>query len=276
MTTYDPDIEEIEVALLLEGMFRRYGVDFRDYATASIKRRIREQVRAERLSTISALQERVLHDRAALERLLLALSVHVTSMFRDPSFFLTFRRKVVPLLRTYPTVRIWHAGCSTGEEVYSMAILLKEEDLYDRARIYATDISRDVLRRARDGIFPLAAMQEYTREYQRAGGTRQFSDYYTAGYDSVAFHDSLKENLLFSEHNLVTDSSFNEFNVVLCRNVMIYFNKSLQARVHDLIYESLAMFGVLGLGDKETIRFSPHEIAYDEIGGRDRLYRKVR
>lgn len=269
-------VEETEVALLLEGMYRVYGADFRDYATASIKRRIREQVRAERLATISALQERVLHDRAALERLLLALSVHVTSMFRDPSFFLTFRHKVVPLLRTYPTVRIWHAGCSTGEEVYSMAILLKEEDLYDRARIYATDISRDVLRRAKDGIFPLAAMQEYTRDYQRAGGTRQFSDYYTAGYDSVAFHDNLKENLLFSEHNLVTDSSFNEFNVVLCRNVMIYFNKSLQARVHDLIYESLAMFGVLGLGDKETIRFSPHEIAYDEIDGRDRLYRKVR
>lgn len=272
----DEQLEDIEVALLLDGMFRYYGVDFREYSQASIKRRIREQMQNEGVATVSALQERVLHDRAALDRLLLALSIHVTAMFRDPSFYLTFRTKVVPLLRTYPSVRVWCAGCSTGEEVYSLAILLQEEDLYQRSLIYATDISRDVLRRAKDGIFPLSAMQEYTANYQRAGGKRQFSDYYTAGYDHVAFHPNLKNNLVFSEHNLVTDSSFNEFHVIFCRNVMIYFNKQLQARVHNLIYESLTMFGVFGLGNKETIKFTPCEDFYEELDEQDRLYRKVR
>jgi len=269
-------LEDIEVALLLDGMYRYWGVDFRDYSPASIKRRIREQVTNENLPTISALQDRVLHDRAALERLLLSLSIHVTSMFRDPTFYLTFRRKVVPLLRTYPSVRVWCAGCATGEEVYSLAILLQEEGLLERARIYATDISRDVLRKAKDGIFPLSAMQEYTANYQRAGGTRQFSDYYTAQYDAAAFHEKLKTNLVFSEHNLVTDSSFNDFQVVLCRNVMIYFNKQLQARVHNLIYDSLTMFGVFGVGNKETIKFTSCEDFYEELDNHDRLYKKVR
>jgi chemotaxis protein methyltransferase CheR len=211
-----------------------------------------------------------------MERLLMRLSIHVTSMFRDPSFYLTFRERVVPLLRTYPSVRLWHAGCSTGEEVYSMAILLQEEGLYDRATLYATDISMDVLRRARDGIFPLAQMQEYTVNYLKAGCKRQFSDYYTAQYDNVIFHPSLKTNLVFSEHNLVTDGSFNEFHVVLCRNVMIYFNKTLQTRVHDLIYQSLAMFGIFGIGNKESLRFTPREDAYEQLDEHDRLYRKIK
>jgi len=269
-------LEDIEIALLLEGLYRYYGFDFRDYSPASLKRRILERMRAEKIKTVSAYQDCILHDAACMERLLAGLSVHVTSMFRDPSFYQTFRQKVVPHLRTYPTVRIWHAGCSTGEEVYSMAILLQEEALYRKCVIYATDISRDVLRAAREGIFPLASMQEYTANYMKAGGKHEFSDYYTAQYDSVIFHPSLKTNVVFAEHNLATDGSFNEFHVVLCRNVMIYFNKALQQRVHELIYESLSTFGVLGLGNKETLKTTPRETFYERLAGRDQLYRKVR
>ncbi|MCA1613011.1 MAG: protein-glutamate O-methyltransferase CheR [Acidobacteria bacterium] len=269
-------LEDIEIALLLEGLYRYYGFDFRDYSPASLKRRILERMRAERIESVSAYQARVLHDAACMERLLTGLSVHVTSMFRDPSFYRTFRQKVVPLLKTYPTVRVWHAGCSTGEEVYSMAILLQEEGLHRKCLIYATDISRDVLRRAREGIFPLSAMQEYTTNYVKAGGKHEFSDYYTADYDNVIFHPSLKANVVFAEHNLATDGSFNEFHVILCRNVMIYFNNALQERVHDLIHESLSLFGVLGLGNKETMKTTPREHFYEKLDPRDRLYRKVR
>ena len=269
------DLEDIEIGLLLEGLYRAYGFDFRDYSRASIKRRILELMRAENLGTVSAFQNRVLHDAACLDRFLLGLSVHATAMFRDPSFYLTFRKKVVPLLRTYPTVQIWVAGCSTGEEVYSLAILLQEENLYGRCRIYATDISQAVLRKARDGIFPLAAMREYTNNYHQAGGANEFSDYYTAQYDSVIFSSSLKSNVVFSEHNLATDGSFNEFQVILCRNVMIYFNKDLQTRVHNLLYDSLSMFGVFGLGNKESLKFTPRAAFYEHINDKDKLYRKV-
>jgi chemotaxis protein methyltransferase CheR len=273
----EPDgLEDIEIALLLEGLYRFYGFDFREYSQASLKRRILERMRAEGIATVSGFQERVLHDAACMERLLLGLSVHVTSMFRDPGFYLTFRKKVVPILKTYPTVRIWHAGCSTGEEVYSMAILLQEEGLYRRCLIYATDISHEVLRRAKDGIFPLAAMQEYTTNYVKAGGKHEFSDYYTAHYDNVIFHPSLKANVVFAEHNLATDGSFNEFHVILCRTVMIYFNKALQERVHNLIYESLTTLGVFGMGNKESLKFTPREQFYEKLDSRDKLYRKVR
>jgi chemotaxis protein methyltransferase CheR len=269
------ELEDIEIGLLLEGLYRAHGFDFRDYSRGSIKRRILELMRAENLQTVSAFQNRVLHDAAALERFLLGVSVHATSMFRDPSFYLTFRKQVVPLLRTYPTVQIWVAGCSTGEEVYSLAILLQEEELYPKCRIYATDISQAVLRKARDGIFPLAAMREYTANYHQAGGTHEFSDYYTAQYDSVIFSAGLKNNVVFSEHNLATDGSFNEFQVILCRNVMIYFNKDLQARVHNLLYDSLSVFGVFGLGNKESLKFTPRANFYEHLNERDKLYRKV-
>ena len=268
-------LDDVEIELLLEGVYRAYGFDFREYSRASLKRRILELMRSEKLGTVSAFQDRVLHDGACLDRLLLGLSVHATAMFRDPSFYFTFRRQVVPLLRTYPTVQIWIAGCSTGEEVYSLAILLQEERLYDKCRIYATDISRAVLRTARDGIFPMAAMREYTNNYHQAGGTHEFSDYYTAQYDNVIFSSSLKSNVVFSEHNLATDGSFNEFQVVLCRNVMIYFNKDLQARVHNLLYDSLSMFGVFGLGNKESLKFTPRADFYQHLNDRDKLYRKV-
>lgn len=269
------ELEDIEIGLLLEGVYRAHGFDFRDYSRASIKRRIMELMRIEKLDTVSAFQNKLLHDSSCLERFILGLSVHATAMFRDPTFYSTFRRKAVPLLRTYPTVQIWVAGCSTGEEVYSLAILLQEENLYEKCRIYATDISPVVLRRAREGIFPLSAMREYTNNYHKAGGQHEFSDYYTAHYDNVIFNPTLRHNVVFSEHNLATDGSFNEFQVIMCRNVMIYFNKELQARVHNLFYDSLSMFGVFGLGNKESLKFTPREAFYQNINYNDKLYRKV-
>jgi len=274
--TFKPDLERIEIELLLEGIFRHYGFDFRSYAYASIRRRLCKRIEEEGLASMSALQERVLHEPAMMEKLLLDLSINVTAMFRDPNFYITFRKHVVPLLRTYPFIRIWHAGCSTGEEVYSMAMLLREEGLYDRSRIYATDINEVVLQRAKAGIFPLERMQEYTDNYMRAGGSRSFSEYYTAKYGGALFDQSLTKNVVFSQHNLVTDRSFSEFNVVLCRNVLIYFDKTLQSKVHSLFYDSLAMFGVLVLGSKETLRFMAHEECYQQIAPPEKIFRKVR
>jgi chemotaxis protein methyltransferase CheR len=273
--TYARDLEKIEVDLLLEGIFRQYGFDFRSYAFSSLKRRLWKRITAEGLQSISGLQDRVLHDPAMMEKLLLDLSINVSAMYRDPTFYKAFREKVVPVLRTYPFVRLWHAGCSTGEEVYSMAILLEEEGLYDRARIYATDINEVVLQTAKSGIFPVEKMQEYTQNYLRAGGTRSFSDYYVAKYDAAIFSSALTRNVVFSQHNLVTDRSFAECNVILCRNVMIYFDRKLQDRVHSLFYESLVQFGFLGLGSKETLKFSKYEGCYEEIDARDKIYRRV-
>jgi chemotaxis protein methyltransferase CheR len=269
------DVDEIELGLLLEGVYRRYGFDFREYAPASLRRRVWRRVHAEGLTTLSALQDKLLHDPACMERLLLDLSISVTAMFRDPSFYVAFREKVVPLLRTYPFTRIWIAGCSTGEEVYSLAILLHEEGVAERARLYATDINESVLDRARAGVFPLDKMREYTQNYIRAGGQRAFSEYYLAKYDGAQFQRSLVDNVVFAQHNLVSDRSFNEFNVILCRNVMIYFDRTLQDHVHRLFYESLVMFGVLGLGAKESIRFSPFDDRYEDIDANERLFKKV-
>jgi chemotaxis protein methyltransferase CheR len=269
------DLEEIELALLLEGVFRRYGFDFRQYAPASLRRRVWRRVHAEGLETIAGLTDRLLHEPASMERLLLDLSINVTAMFRDPSFYAAFRRKVVPLLRTYPFTRIWVAGCSTGEEVYSLAILLHEEGVYERTRIYATDINESVLERARAGVFPLDKMREYTHNYINAGGTRAFSEYYVAAYEGAQFQRPLIENVVFAQHNLVSDRSFNEFNVVLCRNVMIYFDRALQERVHALFHESLVHFGILGLGNRESINFSPFAEQYEELDPGEKLYRKI-
>jgi chemotaxis protein methyltransferase CheR len=270
------EIEDIEISLLLEGVYRRYGFDFREYAPASLRRRVWRRADAEGVETLSALQDLLLHDPACMERLLLDLSINVTSMFRDPTFYVAFRERVVPQLRTYPFTRIWVAGCSTGEEVYSLAIILQEEGLYDRARIYATDINETVLEQARAGVFPLDKMKEYTQNYLRAGGMRAFSEYYVAAYDGAQFQRSLVDNVVFAQHNLVSDRSFNEFNVIVCRNVMIYFDRALQNRVHGLFYESLAMFGVLGLGQKESIKFTVNEQCYEELDPQEKLYRKVR
>jgi chemotaxis protein methyltransferase CheR len=268
-------VEEIEFELLLEGIYRQWGFDFRNYAPSSLRRRVMNFMRSENIGSISALQDRVLHDQDWLNRFLYSLSVNVSAVFRDPGFYRTFRREVTPLLRTYPFVRIWLAGVSMGEEVYSLAILLKEEGLYDRCRIYATDINDAVLKKAKEGIYPLDLMQTYTSNYIKSGGDRDFSNYYTAAYDRAIFKSSLRENVVFAQHNLVGDASFNEFHVILCRNVMIYFNSELQANVHHLLYESLVMFGILGLGAKETLKFSPHERAYEEIDKTSKLFRRV-
>lgn len=274
--SYDPDLERVEIELLLEGVFRHYGFDFRSYAYASIRRRLWKRVEAEGLASISELQALVLHDSAAMDRLLLDLSISVTAMFRDPDFYRVFRQEVVPLLRTYPFIRIWHAGCSSGEEVYSAAIVLEEEGLLDRARIYATDINDRVLKQAKAGIFPLNRMQEYTENYINAGGERSFSEYYTAMYDGALFSPSLTRNTVFSQHNLVTDRSFSEFHMVFCRNVLIYFDRALQDRVHALFYDSLVMFGILALGSKESLRFSQYEDCYEMLHVKERIYRKAR
>jgi chemotaxis protein methyltransferase CheR len=275
LTRVSDDLERIEVQLLLEGIYQHYGFDFRGYAPGSLKRRLWRRAYAEKVTSMSALQDKVLHDPEVMERLLLDLSINVTSMFRDPTFFLAFRQKVVPLMRTYPFVRIWNAGCSTGEETYSLAILLKEEGLYDKTRIYATDINDKVLELARAGAFPLERMRDYTENYIRAGGSEEFSTYYTAEGETAYFDRSLREQIVFAQHNLVSDGPFNEFNVIVCRNVMIYFGKSLQDRVHQLFHDSLDHFGVLALGHKESIRFTRHEGLYEEIDGAEKLYRKV-
>ena len=275
-TMPDNTLEDIEIDLLLEGVFRHYGYDFRDYSPSSIRRRVAQTIRDEGARTISGLQEKVLHDPGCLDRLIHALSINVTSMFRDPEFYLAFRKRVVPLLRTYPFIRIWNAGCATGEEAYSIAILLKEEGLYDRCQIYATDFNKAALQKAQAGIFPLSTMKAYAVNYSQAGGAASFFSLYEVSNGSAILDPSLKQNIVFTQHNLVTDGAFNEFNVVLCRNVIIYFNKTLQDRVHKLLYDSLAMFGILGLGSKETIRFTSHQGCYEELEGNTRLYRKVK
>jgi chemotaxis protein methyltransferase CheR len=269
-------LEDVEIELLLEGVFRHYGYDFRDYAPSSIRRRLRHLMVGEGLPSISDLTEKVLHDPIWLDRLLAAFSINVSAMFRDPSFYRVFRDKLVPILRTYPFVRIWHAGCSTGEEVYSTAILLHETGLYDRCRIYATDINETVLRKARDGIFPLNAMKAYTANYIQSGGTGAFSEYYTAQYDNAIFRPWLKRNLVFAQHNLAMDTSFNELHLIVCRNVMIYFNRTLQSRVLDLFSASLVRLGFLCLGNKESLKGTNGEAAYEIVDADERIYRKVR
>jgi chemotaxis protein methyltransferase CheR len=269
------ELEQLEIELLLEAVYRRYGLDFRQYAQASLKRRLYRRLHAEGLTTLSQLQDRLLHDPPSMERLLVDLSINVTSMFRDPSFYVAFREKVVPALHTYAFTRVWCAGCSSGEEVYSLAIVLQEEGLYDRTRIYATDLNEHVLQTARDGVFPLERMKQYTHNYIRGGGKHDFSRYYTAAYDSVVFSRSLTENVVFAQHNLAMDRSFNEFNVILCRNVMIYFDKTLQDHVHELFYESLENFGILALGHKESIHFTRFADRYEPIDADERIYRKI-
>jgi chemotaxis protein methyltransferase CheR len=269
------ELERIEIDLLLEGIYRHYGIDFRGYALSSLKRRLAKRMHDEGVPTLSALQDKVLHDPAAMERVMVALSISVTAMFRDPTFYRAFREKVVPLLRTYPFIRLWNAGCATGEETLSLAIALEEEGVLDRTRIYATDFNAGVVDRARAGEFPLSRMQSYTENYLDAGGKCEFSRYYSADGGVARFTPSLFENVVFAKHNLVSDGSFNEFHGILCRNVLIYFGRTLQERVHELFHDSLVNFGVLGLGHKETIRFTPLEHCYEPIDAREKLYRRV-
>jgi chemotaxis protein methyltransferase CheR len=268
------DLENIELQLFLEAVYLHYGHDFRNYAMSSFRRRVLKFASDESLKTISGLQERILHDESCMERFLAAVSVHVTEMFRDPDFFLAFRKQVIPQLSEESFFKIWHAGCSSGEEVYSMAILLKEYELLKRCKIYATDISQAILEKAQTSIFSLRKMQDYTENYIKSGGKRSFSEYYSVRHHYAIFNTELKSNIVWGHHNLVTDSSFNEFQVILCRNVLIYFNKILQNRVHRLFYDSLEIGGILVLGQKETIAFTPYEDCYDILDAQNKMYRK--
>ncbi|MDB5751649.1 MAG: chemotaxis protein CheR [Ramlibacter sp.] len=270
-----PGLADIEIRLLIEAVFLRYGHDFRDYSPASLKRRVLQARERMGAASISALQERVLHDAAEFSQLLQYLTVPVSEMFRDPPYFLALRQQVIPVLRTYPSIKVWVAGCSTGEEPYSLAILLQEEGLLDRTILYATDINHASLDKARQGIFGLEAVRAFTRNYQRSGGLRSFSDYYTAAYGGALFDKSLRDSITFADHSLATDSVFSETQLVSCRNVLIYFNRKLQDRALALFHESLSHRGFLGLGTKETLDFSGYAGRFDVVSRAERVYRKA-
>lgn len=268
------DTERIEIQLLLEAVYRKYGYDFRSYAEASITRRIQRHQSMNGYRTISEIQHAVLTDRAAFLRLMHDLLISVTEMFRDPSFYRSLRNRVLPHLKSLPFLRIWLAGCATGEEVYSIAILLQEEDICEKVQIYATDINESALHAAGQGIYPLENIQAYTSNYHKAGGKRSFGDYYTARYDRAVMDASLRNHILFSHHNLVTDGSFAEMHLIICRNVLIYFSAALQDRVLQLFEESLIKDGFLCLGSKETLRFSPCASQFEPWDAHERIYRK--
>ncbi|MBW6512014.1 MAG: protein-glutamate O-methyltransferase CheR [Desulfuromonadaceae bacterium] len=271
----DPQrLEDIEFRLLLEGVFAAYGDDFRNYAQASLKRRTRHWLSEHKYPSLSVAQGEILRDSAVFTSFLQGLTVNVSEMFRDPKFFLALRNQVLPFLSTWPFIRIWVAGCSGGEEVYSLAIVLHEEELLHRCRIYATDINEALLDRARDGIFALRDMQNFTRNYQLAGGTGQFADYYTARYDRALLAAELKQNILFTQHNLAVDADFGEMHLILCRNVLIYFNSTLKERVLGLFDTALTTGGFLCLGMKETLETRSLARAYQELVKGLRIYRK--
>jgi chemotaxis protein methyltransferase CheR len=271
----DTENEKTEMQLLLEAIYLKYGYDFRDYAKASIRRRILRMLSLSGLKTISEMQHKLLYDKEFFETLLMDLSINVTEMFRDPSFYRALREKVIPELKKFSFIKIWHAGCATGEEVYSMAILLKEEGLYEKARIYATDFNEEIIKKAKEGIYAVDRMKEYTCNYQKAGGLASFADYYTARYDHAIMNTFLKKNIIFADHNLVTDAVFGEMNLILCRNVLIYFNRELQNRVFRLFRDSLCKDGFLCLGAKESVRFSEYSDEFEDVVKKEKIYRKI-
>lgn len=268
-------IVDIEIRLLIEAIYLQYSYDFRGYSGASLKRRVLLSLKPMQCDTVSALQEKILRDPQAFMELMQFLTIPVSDMFRDPSYFLALREQVMPVLRTYPSLKIWIAGCSTGEEVYSFAIMLREEGLLERALIYATDINPRSLEQAKRGIFAIGHVRKYTENYQKAGGKTSFSNYYTAAYDSVIMDKSLRENVTFADHSLATDSVFSETHLISCRNVLIYFNKPLQDRAFGLFRESLCHRGFLGLGSKETVEFSGHAEHFEAFVKPDRIFRKL-
>lgn len=269
-------ISDEQIELLLNDALELYGYDFTNYTKASIKRRINRIIAVDRFPSFAELRYRLRNDKAYLNRFVEAISVNVTEMFRDPQFFKTLKLKVLPHLATYPYIRIWHAGCSTGEEVYSMAILLKEANLLHKSLLYATDINQEVLEKARRGIFSMNYMKQYSENYILSGGTKAFSDYYITTNDYVKFNEELRHKIIFAMHNLVSDGSFNEFQLILCRNVLIYFDKQLQDRAVNLFDASLENLGYLALGTKETLRFAPVEKYYKQIDGKEKIWRKMR
>jgi chemotaxis protein methyltransferase CheR len=272
----DVALEEIEIQLLLEGIRLTYGYDFREYAMRPLRRNIVAAMQAEGIPTISAYQDRILHDASCMQRFLGMVGVSVTSMFREVELTHALRDEVIPVLRTYPSVRIWMVGCATGEEVYSLAILLEEEGVLRHARIYATDLNEDTLAVARMGAYPLDRMRSYGDAYRRAGGRLALSDYYSVSGRSARFSRSLQSNVTWSRHNLVTDASFNEFHLIICANVLIYFRPTLQERAHRLFYDSLVRSGYLALGKGESLVFSPGSSRYKQVRSGVSLFRKVR
>lgn len=273
--SHTPSDFDIELRMLVEAVYLKYNYDFRDYTGASQKRRVLVAMREMGCNTVSELQSRVLHDPNGFAQLLQFLTIPVTEMFRDPEYFRAVREQVAPFLKTYPSLKIWVAGCSTGEEVYSLAILLKEEGLLERSIIYATDINPKSLETARRGVYPIDRMRLYTENYQKSGGKAAFSDYYTAAYGGALFERSLIENVTFADHSLSTDTVFSETHFVSCRNVLIYFNRTLQDRVFGLFHESLCHRGFLGLGSKESIDFSSYAGRFEPLARRERVYRKA-
>lgn len=280
--TADPELfanalERAEAKLLLEGIYQVYGYDFRQYSLSSVTRRILYRMRAEGLETISALQEQVLRNASVWGRLFQDLCIPVTEMFRDPEFFEAFRSSVIPELRKLPKIRIWHAGCSTGEEVYSLAILLKEENLYDRCSIYATDLNEEWLVMAKGGAYPVERMQHYTRNYMVSGGYRPFSDYYTVCNKNAVMEPELRRNITFARHNLAGDGSFNEFHIILCRNVLIYFQPELQQSVIRLFRKSLSERGFLALGMRDAITpyGGRHQRGWMAVDAKHRIYQYI-
>lgn len=274
MTMKDAEIERIEIDLLLEAVFRRWGYDFRSYARASIERRVRQFLSGAGCASVSEMIPRVIHDKEFFTKLARYFSISVTELFRDPSVYRAVREQVVPLLRTWPHIKVWCAGCATGEEVYSLAIVLKEEGIYDRATIYATDFNDEVLDRAREGIYGIDKFQEATRNYQQTGGKASFSEYYHSRYDAAVMDGALKEGIVFSTHNLASDAAFGEMHLVFCRNVLIYFNRELQDRALGLFTESLVHGGFLCLGTKEDLRFTDAAGSYEAVDEKARVYRK--
>jgi chemotaxis protein methyltransferase CheR len=265
-----------EYANLLDSVRLRYGYDFTDYAESSAKRRITTFMANHRLETMDDLRKNLLADEGLFEEFVQGLSVTVTGMFRDPSFYKSLREKVLKRLATYPVIKIWLAGCATGEEAYSIAILLKEEGLLERSIVYATDINQRSLQVARQGIYAMEGMTAYTRNYLDAGGKNTFSEYYTAKYNAILFEKSLSQNILFSPHNLATDKSFNEFQLIICRNVLMYFNQYLQDKVIALFNDSLCPFGFLGLGDKESLLFSTLKDNFEETDKKENIFKKLK
>ncbi|TDO28690.1 CheR family methyltransferase [Sediminibacterium goheungense] len=269
-----PELLAHELEQLLRMLYKVYGYDFTDYSKSSLLRRILKFMDENELHTGSQLIQLLAGDTAAFQAFLETITVNVTEMFRDPVFYTTLREKVLPVLATYPQINIWHAGCSTGEEVFSLCILLFEAGLLHRTRIYATDINAANLEKARTGVLPMHHMREYTVNYRQAGGKNDFSDYYTALYDHVIINKEMRERVVFLQHNLVTDRSFNEFQLVLCRNVMIYFNKQLQNKVLKLFYDSLSSLGFLALGMKESLLFSEQKSKFSAIDPAVKIFRK--
>jgi chemotaxis protein methyltransferase CheR len=270
----DKDVD-LEIDLLLEAIYRKYSYEFRHYARASLRRRILGAVSKLRAESVSMLQHVILRDPAVFAAFLAELTVPVSELFRDPEYFAVLRTRVCPVLATYPSLRVWVAGCSTGEEVYSMAIMLEEEGLLDRSLIYATDINPASLRAAEAGVYALERMAGFTRNYQQAGGTRSLADYYTAAYGGVAFARRLRARVTFSDHCLATDHVFAEVQLVSCRNVLIYFDRDLQHRAIGLFRDSLVPRGFLGLGGRESLRVSAHANAFEEFARDERIYRRI-